>query len=180
MLIGFTGKAGCGKGYAAQRLIKYHGYTLLKLSDPLKNMLRTLGLTDDHIEGSLKDVPCNLLCGQTPRFAMQTLGTEWGRMTMGREFWTEQWCNAMVKLIEAGHDKIVCDDVRFANESQLIHEYGGYVVRVKSAVVSRELHDAATHASENDLVACQHVVFNDFSPSFGSVIDHLTDYLRNN
>ena len=44
-------------------------------------MLYQLGLGEAHIEGALKEVPCELLGGKTPRYAMQTLGTEWGRDT---------------------------------------------------------------------------------------------------
>jgi hypothetical protein len=48
----------------------------VKFAGPLKSMCMALGLTEAHIEGHLKEVPCELLCGQTPRHAMQTLGTE--------------------------------------------------------------------------------------------------------
>ena len=86
-LLGIHGKAGSGKSTAAQVLID-GGFKRVKFADPLKNMLRAIGLTDQHIEGDLKEVPCDMLLGQTPRHAMQTLGTEWGRGCIGGEFWT--------------------------------------------------------------------------------------------
>ncbi len=47
--------------------------------------------TEDKIEGSLKAKPCSLLAGKTPRHAMQTLGTEWGRNCIGDGFWINLW-----------------------------------------------------------------------------------------
>lgn len=87
-LLGITGKAGSGKTTASDHLVSL-GWTRVKLAGPFKDMLRAIGLTDQHLEGDLKEAPCDLLCGQTPRHAMVTLGTEWGRDMIGGDFWTE-------------------------------------------------------------------------------------------
>lgn len=125
-LLGIAGKAGSGKSTAAQVLLDA-GWARVKFAGPLKDMMRALGLDDRHIEGDLKDVPCDLLQGQTPRYAMQTLGTEWGRDCIGRDFWIDLARRRISLAMSAGLN-VVVDDVRFENEAQVIRDLGGLVL----------------------------------------------------
>ena len=43
------------------------------------------GMIRRMIDGDLKEAPTPLFEGRTPRHAMQTLGTEWGRDRIGRD-----------------------------------------------------------------------------------------------
>jgi putative protein kinase ArgK-like GTPase of G3E family len=79
-IIGLTGLMGSGKSLAAQELERI-GFTRTRFAGSLKDMMRVLGLTEEEIEGNLKETACALLGGKTPRYAMQTIGTEWGRST---------------------------------------------------------------------------------------------------
>lgn len=142
MLIGITGKAGSGKTTAAEALIGA-GWVRVKMADPLKDMLRAIGLTDQHIEGDLKEVPCDLLCGQTPRHAMITLGTEWGRDHIGLDFWTGIAKARIQKLLLEGRS-VVVDDIRYQNEADVIHDMGGTIVQI-----SRPSSIAISHKSES-------------------------------
>ena len=90
-LVAFCGLMGSGKTYAADYLVQNFGYTRIKFAGVLKDMLRTMGLTDEHIEGELKDLPCDMLDGRTPRWAMQSLGTEWGRTCISENLWGNLW-----------------------------------------------------------------------------------------
>jgi len=89
-LIAFIGLSGCGKTTAA-RYFNDHGFTRLRFAEPLKRMLRAIGLTDAQLDGDLKEQETNLLCDRTPRHAMQTLGTEWGRNQIDQDFWVNIW-----------------------------------------------------------------------------------------
>lgn len=122
-IIGLSGAAGSGKSTAATYLIERHGFTLVKFAAPLKNMLRAIGLTDYDIEGAGKHVSHPALCGQTPRHAMQTIGTEWGRHCIGDEFWVNLWGREA-----RNHELVVCDDVRFENEATMIRSCGGRII----------------------------------------------------
>jgi hypothetical protein len=130
-LIGLSGRAGSGKSHAANYLVEKHGYTKVKLAGPLKDMLRAVGLTEDHIEGSLKEEPCDLLCGKTPRFAMQTLGTEWGRELISVDLWGSLWRAQVGSLLDQGK-QVVTDDVRFSNEAARIKSMGGLMIGLES------------------------------------------------
>lgn len=125
-LLGITGKAGSGKSTAAQVLLDA-GWTRIKFADPLKDMIRAIGLDDRHIEGHLKEVPCELLRGKTPRHAMQTLGTEWGRECIAHDFWIAIAKRRIALAMAAGLN-VVVDDVRFENEADVIRELGGMVL----------------------------------------------------
>ncbi len=123
IIIGLTGKAGCGKSTAAKRLCTHHGFEHVKFAGPLKAMLREAGLNSRHLEGDLKEVPdTEILCGKTPRFAMQKLGTEFGRDTIGENFWTNI-LERKVKRLPI-NQPVVCDDVRFPNEWAALQRCG--------------------------------------------------------
>jgi hypothetical protein len=90
--------------------------------------MKALGCTDEQVDGALKETPADLLCGQTPRWAMQSLGTEWGRNLIGPDLWIRAW-QAAVDRVQAGQP-VVADDVRFPNEVEAIRKRGGLVIRV--------------------------------------------------
>ena len=175
MLIGLTGKAGSGKSFAAQRLVDHHGFRRVKFADPLKNMLRAIGLKDIHLEGELKEVPSRILCGKSPRQTMQTLGTEWGRDIMGEDFWLNLFFIAVTSS-DRGLAPIVCDDVRFPNEAGLIRSIGGHVVQITAPIVAGTAH---THISEQyDLTSETELhIENDFGEGFVRAIDNIRETL---
>lgn len=136
-LIGLSGAAGSGKSTAAQYLHDTRGYERKRFAQPLKDalrqMLRTALVHEDTIErmieGDLKELPHPTLLGKTPREAMQTLGTEWGRHCIGDQFWV----NLMRHALSASKRNalIVIEDVRFENEAALIRDFGGKIIRME-------------------------------------------------
>lgn len=128
-VIAFTGLAGSGKSTAAD-VLHARGYWRVKFAGPLKAMMRAIGLSDAEIEGGLKEVPCARLAGRTPRYAMQTIGTDWGRDMIGPTLWTGLWL-AEAKAVLADGGAVVCDDCRFPNEVEVVRSIGGVVIRVE-------------------------------------------------
>ena len=155
-LIAFTGYAGCGKSTAAKHLVDAHGYTLVKFAGPLKAMMRALGLGDREIEGDLKEIPCKLLDGRTPRYAMQTLGTEWGRDLIGPHFWVNVATDIICAVLDQG-GKVVIDDLRFDNEAIATRVLGGRIVKVARPGVGA----VNSHSSDNVEIKWMDMIIND-------------------
>lgn len=132
LLIGITGRAGAGKSTVAAYLEREYGCEELAFADPLVNMLAALFDTADVpscylTERALKEQPTPL--GPSYRRLMQTLGTEWGRDIVGRDFWVGIARRRLdVRFLHG--QPVVFSDVRFHNEAVLIKERGGTVIRV--------------------------------------------------
>lgn len=139
-LIGLSGRAGSGKTTAADSLVAV-GWMRVKMAGPLKDMLRAIGLTDDHVEGHLKEVPCDLLMGQTPRHAMITLGTEWGRKQINPDLWASV-AGERIRLALVAGKRVVVDDIRFENEATVIRRLGGTVVMIRRDAVTQINHES--------------------------------------
>lgn len=127
-LIGFIGPKGSGKTTAASILARRHGYQTLSFAEPMRRMLYQIGLDHQHLLGEDKEKPTPLLNGKTPRHAMQTLGTEWGRKHFGETFWSNIWARDAERIMKRG--RVVCDDVRTSSEVALICNMGGTIIEV--------------------------------------------------
>ena len=152
-IIGVTGRKYAGKDTFAEAL-GHDGWKVVAFAHPLKAMMSMLlmaaGEPPDKISqmlhGGLKEVPSPSLCGQTPRHAMQTLGTEW-RDTVGTNLWT----TILQRHIEAyPDDRYVISDVRFLHEADMIRSMGGVIVKIVGRG-DRNAH--SDHASEQEIYA---------------------------
>ena len=150
-LIALTGSAGSGKTTASQLLIDSFGYKRMSFADPLKQIAKESFGWDGQ-----KDY--------RGRRLLQVLGTD-----AGRAYNPEIWIDKMRSLIlsydmEQGrymaYTNIVIDDIRFNNEANLVHEFGGKVILLEGASYytdpSHEL--LASHPSEQD-ISRDHVDF---------------------
>jgi hypothetical protein len=122
----------------------------VKFAQGLKDMMRALlkcrGVDDETvdrmIDGDLKEEPTKYLEGKSPRFAMQTLGTEWGRDRIGEDLWVNTFADNA-----AQHEHVVCTDVRFHNEAGKIHALGGKIARINRPSAD----DDDMHTSEQQI-----------------------------
>lgn len=154
-----TGYAGSGKTTVAMHM-GCMGYNRLRFASTLKGMLASLGLTHEEIDGNLKDKPCEFLGGKTPRHAMQTLGTEWGRNLIDPDLWTRAWSETVRSL--PASINVVVDDCRFPNEVAAAREVGDVSVfrLVREGCGLRG--PAGEHVSEK-LLPFDYVVLNNSS-----------------
>ena len=150
-ILGLVGPKGCGKSTLANLLVRDHDFRRISFASPLKMMLRSLlmnqglpaGTVTDMIDGPLKEIPTPYLEDKSPRHAMQTLGTEWGRNLIGDSLWINAWRRAA----EYSRQAIVADDVRFLNEAEVIRNLGGKVLLISRA----GLGFGDEHVSEQEL-----------------------------
>lgn len=144
-IIAFTGLAGSGKSTAAAHLVNSRGWQRVRFAGPLKAMMAALGLTPAEIDGDRKEQPCELLGGKTPRWAMQTIGTEWGRHLIDSDLWIRAWKVAVDRLPPGV--PVVVDDCRFPNEAAAITAAGGILIRIeRPGAGTASVHESEQHA----------------------------------
>lgn len=157
-VIGLCGPAGAGKSTVAT-LLMGQGFEVVPFAKPLKDMLRVLGVPEACLTGTpeQKESPLDLFGGKSARYAMQTLGTEWGRNCIASDFWARAWLRAVQCRVNRSQSArltlsavikgIVADDVRFQQEVDAIRMLGGRVVCVVRS--DEDFSRRPEHASEN-------------------------------
>lgn len=171
LIIGLIGRKGSGKNTVGEFLQKSYAFEHWAFAKPLKDGLKTMfGWTDEHIEGSLKEV-VDERYGITPREAMQTLGTEWGQFALmniskrfrdqtGRKLWVKRFQQEVLEN-RPWVDRWVVTDVRFQHEVEVLDEMGGYTIKI----VRPGLDKGDSHLSEVSIddLPSHYVINNDGS-----------------
>lgn len=93
---------------------------------------------------------------RSPRAIMQAWGTDYRRKRSRDDYWLRQWLDGWQHRLGGLH---VVPDVRFANEAELIREYGGEVWKVTRPGTGL----TNSHASETtgDAFNPERTIFND-------------------
>lgn len=157
MIIGIVGRTidpqgnwnalGAGKDTVANILFKELGFAHASLAAPMKDFVADVfGFSYAQVWGPshCREIPNER--GVTPRRALQTLGTDWGR-SLDEDVWIR-------RLLESADylDRVVVSDVRFRNELRAIQDHP----RGKLMLVERHvMHtiEPVQHQSERDLDA---------------------------
>lgn len=131
-LIGLTGYggvvAGVGKDTVANYLKTYYSreFRSVAFADPIRAALKVIfGWDDSYFEHPKKN-EVDPKFGVTPRKAMQTLGTEWGRNLINTNLWVNLTAEKWQPMLGAGFYVIV-SDVRRDNEADAIRKAGGEI-----------------------------------------------------
>jgi hypothetical protein len=202
-IIGLVGQAGSGKDTTAsliKDLVGQERVHLMALADPLKVFLmEVFGWTEEQLWGAsyLRDVPdpryprrtlekyegeaiYNETEYLTPRYALQTLGTEWGRNCY-QNVWVDYALRDAKEVLEySDKDLVIITDCRFVNEAKAIREGGGLVwrvVRPNSATTKLASHSSETEQANAEMDRyVNEVILND--GEMGDLRTHLRDLLR--
>ena len=142
-----------GKTSLAEALVE-EGFVRIAFATPIKSALHTIlvsagaspPIAASLINGPAKDQPTRFLAGRTPRHALQTLGTEWGRDLISPDFWLTTWHNQVLAQLSRGIS-VVTDDLRFPNEANTVLDLNGTTIRIDRP----DLHATTTHRSEGNL-----------------------------
>jgi len=210
MIIGISGKAGSGKDTCADFLVNDCGFVKVALADPFKRMCRDVfDFSEQQLWGPsefrnepdkryLRGVKKGIIPQKvylTPRFALQTLGSEWGRNCY-KNVWVDyaiRTAKAIEKAYEnrepvyydqvlglcqdsdpenwAGectHKGVAIPDVRVKNEIEAIKKADGLVIRVVRSGAGLQ-GDAANHKSETEMNSIPDSLFDEVIINDGSL-----------
>lgn len=187
IVVTITGLAGAGKSTVADRLIDHNGFRRGKFANALKEMLRAFlryrkvddATIERMLEGDLKGEPSEHFGGRTPRHAMQTLGTEWGREQIHPDLWidTEFLVQGLGSYAgaEAG-PPVVIDDCRFPNEAAAIRAIGGTVIGVErpEAPGATMTHSSEGYALKGDVTLQNRNTLERFQDEIDQLAKELT------
>lgn len=126
-VIGISGKAGSGKDFITQHVIRPRGFMQFSLAWHFKVWL--VGKSEATHEEVFFTKPPEV------RKRLQLEGTEYGRNVYGDNV----WCNTTLEWFRVlsenwGISKFVIPDIRFPNEVQFVRALGGAVYRVHAPV----------------------------------------------
>lgn len=159
-IITFNGQMGVGKSTAIEDLKFYAGeenVKLVKFAGPLYDMqefmYRRISPVYQRPETFIKD-----------RKLLQWIGTEWGRDSISSTLWVDLWKAEANRLklsepkisIDGSESKLilVCDDVRFDNEAEVVRSMDGIVVKITADRVDNRIDTKAgiaAHKSESGI-----------------------------
>lgn len=148
-IIGIIGLAGSGKIIVANHLADKFGYRRIRFGDPLKRVMRSMGLTEYEVDGEGKKKPNDLFGGMTPATVIKSLSSDWGR----RMVHTDLWVNLWKRDVESSTVPVVADDIRNPNEAMMIQRMGGEIWRVfRPGLDSHYSEKAVKDVSESHLI----------------------------
>lgn len=167
MIVAFSGPKGAGKSTAMEALHPLPSHTAnipgewvhLAFAESLKRMLAALIGWEAINDRELREKPHPLLGGKTPRYALQTLGTQWGRELISVDVWVHVWRERAREVIKAG-SHVVTDDLRFANEEEAVRDMGGCIIEVHRSGVHRD----KSHESEAYTPDYHYLAINNKTP----------------
>lgn len=131
IILGLTGRAGCGKDTVADILVRDRGYTRIAFADPLRAMAYDLNpIVDWHDRDAVRlktvvdrdgwDIAKRIY--PEVRGILQRIGTDVVRNHVSLTFWVDKGMDAIATGRE--DQKWVVTDCRFPNEAAAISECG--------------------------------------------------------
>lgn len=138
-IVGIHGKASTGKDTVADQLVREFGAVKESFAAPLyKGLSVMLDIPlADLTNRATKEVPIDWL-DRSPRFLLQTLGTEWGRDLVGWDVWVRALHRRCEQIEAVWEDNgylpraWVISDVRFEDEAAFVREHGTLIHLIRN------------------------------------------------
>ena len=165
LIIGFGYKAGRGKSLCQQYTRELlNGYNLRSVKYCFANTLKVgigmtiFGLNSRQLWGDDKSI-VDEYWGMTPRDILQKAGTDAMRNVFGKDIWVKVAERELKKHLDLNVACLI-DDVRFPNEAELIHKYGGIVIRIDRVMPGNEADSHESETAMDSYTKWDHVIAN--------------------
>lgn len=118
-LLGVCGYKYAGKSTAARLAAEEWGFSRTRLAEPIKAAAVACGVPAACVDGdeAAKECPLPLLGGRSARWFMEQIG-DWGRSTVGEDYWLRLWSRRADDLLAQGRGLVLVDDVRYPDEDE--------------------------------------------------------------
>ena len=180
ILIGLSGLKRSGKSTVARYLVEQYGFGEVSFAAPMYRAIATMiGIDIQHLQDETSkeaDIPW---LGRSPRYLLQTLGSEWGRGLVRDDIWILIALRHIERHRGMGMPGVIVSDVRFDNEAQFIISQGGQVwiiSRPCRAVSGRDGHASERGISPN--IPSRGIVNAAGFPTLYKRVDELLDTLQ--
>ncbi|QIG73908.1 deoxynucleoside monophosphate kinase [Rhizobium phage RHph_N34] len=164
-IVGLIGYKNSGKTTIAKTFSQMYGFQtkMIGFSNPLYEMLAVLGISLEEIQDKpRRELPDERLGGKSIQFALNSLGTDWGRKMIYENIWTDIALNSTDSLAIN-----IADNVRFPNEFDGVKIRNGITVAIINPNVKDDGTAPEAHIEELQSKA-DYKIFND--PSKNSLL----------
>jgi len=180
-LIGIHGPLNGGKDTVAD-FIYYMDRTLsgpprwskYAFAKPIKEACKIMfGFTDEQMNDRVLKERVDPFWGFTPRFAMQKLGTEYGRDILRKDVWIRRAALEVQKNLEEG-TKTIITDIRFENEAEWLRAQPNAIL-IYLEVPGLERDEKYNHGSEAGVkrLPGDKLIINDKSLGLNKLYDQI-------
>jgi len=177
MIIGIVGYKGSGKDAMADYLVENFQFEKMAFAGPLKDVCGLLfDLEDEYFnKRELKEKKLDFWA-LSPREILQKVGTDLFRKHFDEEFWVKLMENKIQnKLVDNPNTNIVCSDVRFQNEADLVKKLGGKIVYIDRFKYINDEHEAEQCKINNiDLIIENKGTLQDY---YTKINNHIKNFL---
>jgi hypothetical protein len=172
-IVAFCGKKRSGKDTAADAVASL-GYFPIAFADPIKDTCQTVFQWDDeHVRGEKKE-EVDPFWEFSPRWAMQTIGTELFRDGIDENVWVK---SLLARVDGSDHDRFAVTDVRFPNEVEHLQKAGADLVYIRRPEKELDLDPKKKWAAQQGgLIKKVASLFCDFGPEYHASEISLDDH----
>lgn len=177
VLIGLMGKKYSGKDTASDIIVSNYNFKKISFAEPLKKICMELfNFSQEQMETKKETI--DERWNTTPRTVLQYIGTEVFRKDINKiipHIENNFWVKSLEYNYIGKYDNLVISDVRFQNEVDMIHKYGGIVIKL-----TRDNNNIDNHESESNI---DYIINYDYVVNNNSTLNDLTnsimDILKN-
>jgi hypothetical protein len=128
-IVGLHSRAHGGKDTVAEHLVRRHGFVQIAFADAVYAGLAAMfDVSVDMLRAhSFKERDSTCLGDRSPRYLLQTLGTDWGRDMVHRDVWVRIAAAKLERHRATNCAGVVLSDVRHDNEADFVRDSGGQI-----------------------------------------------------
>lgn len=169
-IVAFCGKKRSGKDTAGDAL---EGYETIAFADPIKDTCRIVFQFDEEQIDGARKAETDEFWDFTPRWAMQTIGTEMFRDGIDEDVWVK---SLLARMDDSEQNKFAVTDVRFPNEVEHLERAGAHMVYIRRPEADPDLNPTKKWIAKRGWLKSLASFFIDFGAEYHASEISLDDH----